>query len=131
MQSVGKIVQTATLTHRHCSFAQSNGVRAEPGERKGSLGVASRCASRSVGKPVPVWTQAIPPCLEHIPLLLRRGACPDRTAWPTPPLVSAAALAKIGKTFLSENQNQRGALTLLNGILYVPYGGALTLHACR
>ncbi len=36
----------------------------------------------------------------------------------------AAALAKIGKTFLSENQNQRGALTLLNGILYVPYGGA-------
>ena len=41
----------------------------------------------------------------------------------------AAALAKIGKTFLSENQNQRGALTLLNGILYVPYGGAITLDA--
>ena len=43
--------------------------------------------------------------------------------------IRAAALAKIGKTFLSENQNQRGALTLLDGILYVPYGGAPMLHA--
>ena len=36
-----------------------------------------------------------------------------------------AALA--GQTFLSINQNQRGALTLLNDTVYVPYGGPFGL----
>ena len=35
----------------------------------------------------------------------------------------AATAALAGQTFLSINQNQRGALTLLNDTVYVPYGG--------
>src|SRR4029077_2870053 len=35
----------------------------------------------------------------------------------------ADALRATGETFDPREQNQRGALTLLNGTLYVPYGG--------
>lgn len=42
------------------------------------------------------------------------------------PVDVEAALAKQKASFLSQNQNQRGSLTLLNGIVYVPYGGEAT-----
>ena len=42
------------------------------------------------------------------------------------PVDVEAALAKQKTSFLSQNQNQRGSLTLLNGIVYVPYGGEAT-----
>jgi outer membrane protein assembly factor BamB len=43
----------------------------------------------------------------------------ELSGWP----VDVGALSSNGVTFNSPDQNQRGALSLVNGILYVPYGG--------
>lgn len=47
----------------------------------------------------------------------------DGSVLPGWPVDVAAALQSTGKTFDPMVQNQRGALTILNGVLYVPYGG--------
>lgn len=67
-------------------------------------------------------------CTEH----LEAGECSamvyalrvtDGRVLPGWPVDVQAALGKRGLTFISKNQNQRGALTTLKGIVYIPYGG--------
>jgi hypothetical protein len=43
----------------------------------------------------------------------------ERAGWP----VDAATISSGGVAFTAPPQNQRGALSLVNGVLYVPYGG--------
>jgi hypothetical protein len=43
----------------------------------------------------------------------------ERAGWP----VDAASISSGGVAFTAPPQNQRGALSLVNGVLYVPYGG--------
>jgi hypothetical protein len=45
----------------------------------------------------------------------------ERTGWPV--MLSLTNLTSGGTAFNSVDQNQRGALLLLNGIVYVPFGG--------
>jgi outer membrane protein assembly factor BamB len=47
----------------------------------------------------------------------------DGTPLPGWPVDVAAALAAQGKRFIARDQNQRGALAILDGRIYVPYGG--------
>ncbi|HLI10363.1 MAG TPA: hypothetical protein VKY65_02080 [Alphaproteobacteria bacterium] len=47
----------------------------------------------------------------------------DGSVLPRWPVDVAAALQAHGKTFLAQNQNERGALTIVGDRLYVPYGG--------
>ncbi len=45
----------------------------------------------------------------------------ERAGWPV--VLSAATLTVNGKAFNAPVQNQRGALSFLGGVVYVPYGG--------
>jgi hypothetical protein len=47
----------------------------------------------------------------------------DGTPLPGWPVDVAKALAAQGRSFIARDQNQRGALALLDGRVYVPYGG--------
>ncbi|HEY4470174.1 MAG TPA: hypothetical protein VGN21_03315, partial [Stellaceae bacterium] len=47
----------------------------------------------------------------------------DGTPLPGWPIDVADALRAKGEAFDPKVQNQRGALTILNGTLYIPYGG--------
>src|SRR5262249_10739750 len=47
----------------------------------------------------------------------------DGTVRPGWPIDVASALAGLGATFTPSVQSQRGALAVVNGILYVPFGG--------
>lgn len=47
----------------------------------------------------------------------------DGATLPGWPLDVAEALRKQGQSFVARDQNQRGALAILNGALYVPFGG--------
>ena len=55
--------------------------------------------------------------------LLFALALKDGTPLPGWPVDTAEALKRHGLTFNARDQNERGALTILNGRLYVPFGG--------
>ena len=63
---------------------------------------------------------AAPQGVRHRVFALRVG---DGSPLPGWPVDVAAALGQQGLAFNSRDQNQRGALTIVNGRLYVPFGG--------
>jgi outer membrane protein assembly factor BamB len=65
-----------------------------------------------------IFVDADPPG-HHVIDALSIDTGDELTGWP----VDVSKLSSGGVTFNSPDQNQRGALSLVNGILYVPYGG--------